>query len=62
MKKYNPHKKELIPKQKDQIGDKIYHPKIKTEKVKYRHKQHWLEEEEIYEDDLFSKKSIAQEE
>ena len=40
------HKKDLKPKLKDQIGDTIHHGKSKDDKVKYKHKNHWLEEED----------------
>ena len=42
------HKKDLIPKKKDQIGDKIYHGKPLSAKEKYKHKNHWLEQEDDY--------------
>ena len=40
------HKKELTPKMKDQIGDTIHHGKNKIIKEKYKHKNHWLEQDE----------------
>lgn len=40
------HKKELAPKQKDVIGDQMHKAKVNNEKVKYKHKNHWLEDEE----------------
>ena len=40
------HKKDLIPKKKDQIGDKIHHGKPLSTKVKYKHKNHWLEQDD----------------
>lgn len=43
------HKKDFVPKLKDEIGDKIYHPKPVSNKVKYKHKNYWLEE---YDDDF----------
>ena len=39
------HKKDLKPKQKDQIGDTIHHGKLTNDKVKYKHRNHWLEED-----------------
>ncbi len=39
------HKKDLKPKMKDQIGDTIYHAKPSNNKVKYNHKNYWLEAE-----------------
>ena len=46
MKKHNTHKKDLTPKEKDQIGDTMHHGKSTNIKVKYNHKNHWLEEDE----------------
>ncbi len=40
------HKKDLKPKMKDQIGDTIHHGRLPNDKVKYRHKGHWLDEVE----------------
>ena len=38
------HKKDFTPKMKDEIGDTLHHGKLPTDKVKYKHKSHWLEE------------------
>lgn len=48
MKNKKNHKKELTPKLKDQIGDTIPHAKKRNDKIKYRHKNHWLEDEDDY--------------
>jgi hypothetical protein len=45
MKRLKTHKKELKPKMKDQIGDTLHHGKPLTDKIKYNHKNHWLDEE-----------------
>jgi len=39
------HKKDLKPKIKDQVGETIHNRKPKRKKVKYDHKNYWLEEE-----------------
>lgn len=57
MKNKKHHTKDLIPKKKDQMGDKMHRPKPKTQKVKYRHMSHWLaEEDDDIEIDLFGLK------
>ncbi len=40
------HKKELNTKLKDQVGDTIHHGKTKNTKEKYKHKSHWLEQDD----------------
>ncbi len=40
------HKKELTPKQKDQIGDTLHHGKPMSVKEKYKHKNHWLAQDD----------------
>ena len=45
MRQQKPHKKELKPKIKDQIGDTMHHGKQSNDKVKYNYKNHWLDEE-----------------
>lgn len=40
------HKKDFITKMKDQVGDTIYHGKNVVHKEKYKHKNHWLEEQD----------------
>ena len=54
------HKKEENPKMKDQIGDTIHHGKLKNTKEKYKHKSHWLEQED--DDDLEDPKYKDEEE
>ena len=39
------HKKELQPKAKDFIGDTMHHAKPVNNKEKYKHQNHWIEEE-----------------
>lgn len=48
MKDKKNHKRESKPKLKDQIGETIHHGKKRTEKIKYRHMNHWLEDEDDY--------------
>ena len=40
------HKKDFIQKVKDQIGDTMHHGKPLTGKEKYKHKSHWLDQED----------------
>ena len=40
------HKKDLKPKMKDEIGETIHHGRISKDKIKYKHKNHWLEEDD----------------
>jgi len=46
MKKHKPHKKDQGQKMKDDIGDTMYHTRVTKEKLKYKHKNHWLEEDD----------------
>jgi len=39
------HKKDFQPKLKDQIGDTMHHARSTNNKVKYNHKNYWLEED-----------------
>lgn len=55
------HKKDLKPKMKDQIGDTIHHGKIIKDKQKYKHKSHWLEQEDDDDLDLPSYKDDEEE-
>ena len=41
------HKKDQRPKRKDNVEDRFHHGRPNTNKVKYRHKYHWLDEEEV---------------
>lgn len=45
MKQHSTNKKSIKPKTKDQMGDTFHHGKPSNDKVKYNHKNHWLEEE-----------------
>ena len=45
MKGHNSDKKGLKPKTKNQTGETFHHGKLSNDKVKYNHKNHWLEEE-----------------
>jgi hypothetical protein len=47
MKKKKFPKKEHRLKSKIEKEDHFHHPKKPLEKIKYRHKNHWLEEEDI---------------
>lgn len=38
------HKKDLKSKMKDQNGDTLHHGKLPNDKVKYKHKNYWLEQ------------------
>ena len=40
------HKKDTSPKRKDRIEERFHHGRPTNDKVKYRHKNHWLDEEE----------------
>jgi len=40
------HKKDNKPRRKDNIGDTFYHGRPLQDKVKYRHMNKWIEEEE----------------
>jgi len=46
MKNRKSFEKKQRPKDKDNQDDKIYQGRIRKDKIKYRHKNHWLEEEE----------------
>jgi hypothetical protein len=46
MKKRKFQKKDIRPKSKSESEDHIHHPRKPLEKIKYRHKNHWLEEDE----------------
>lgn len=41
-----PHKKDLKTKMKDQIGETIHNGKLPKAKEKYKHKNHWLEQDD----------------
>jgi len=45
MKAFKTHKREARPKVKDQIGETMHRAKPTNNKVKYNHKNYWLEEE-----------------
>lgn len=47
MKQHKPHKKEIKPRRKDIVEEKFHHGRVNRDKVKYKHKNHWLEEEEV---------------
>lgn len=47
MKNKTPHKRRSTPKLKDEVGETFYKGKVKTEKVKYKHMSHWLEEDDL---------------